>query len=62
MPPAIPGLRYVPDYLDQDDHDRLLAAADAEAWRYLGERRVQAHGYSYDITKGGVYRLGELPA
>jgi hypothetical protein len=56
----IPGLRYVAEYLDQETHDRLLAAADAEPWQWLGERRVQAHGYSYSQAKG-IYRIGELP-
>ena len=52
----IPGLRYVPGYLDAAAHDALLAAADAGPWRQLGHRRTQIYGYSYDLRKGGAYR------
>jgi hypothetical protein len=58
MLPVIPGLRYVPDSLDLETHERLLAAADAGEWRYLGERRVQAHGYSYDTWDGREWPRG----
>lgn len=30
---AVPGLRYVADYLAPDVHDALLAATDAEPWQ-----------------------------
>ena len=60
MSPAIPGLRYVPDYIDVETHDRLLASADSEPWQPLGNRRVQVYGYTYHHTKG-VYRIGDLP-
>ena len=60
--PAIPGLCYVPGYLDSHWHDALLASVDAEPWRAFGERRAQIHGYSYDYRQGGVYRIGDLPA
>ena len=58
----VPGLRYVAEYLEQEGHDRLLMAVDAQPWQWLGQLRVQAHGYSYSQAKGGVYRIGELPA
>ena len=51
--PMIPGLRYVPGYLDSGGHDALLAAVDAGAWRDFGGRRGQIYGYSYHHTKGG---------
>jgi alkylated DNA repair dioxygenase AlkB len=59
--PAIPGLRYFPDYLDTDQHDCLLAAATAHGWRYAGSRRARVYGYSYSPAKGGVYRVDDLP-
>ena len=62
MPPAIPGLRYVPDYLDADDHDRLLFTVNACGWQQAGGRGVQIYGYSYHHAKGGIYRVGDLPA
>ena len=57
----IPGLRYVPGYLDAAAHDTLLAAVDTGPWRDFGERRAQIYGYSYHYTKGGVYRVEDLP-
>jgi alkylated DNA repair dioxygenase AlkB len=57
----IPGLRYVPDYVDALAHDALLAAVDAGEWRNFGERRAQIYGYSYHYTKGGLYRVDDLP-
>jgi alkylated DNA repair dioxygenase AlkB len=57
----IPGLRYVPAYLDVAEHDALMAAVDAGPWRDFG-RRMQIYGYSYDIRKGGAYRVEDLPS
>jgi alkylated DNA repair dioxygenase AlkB len=57
----IPGLRYVPGYLDAAAHDLLLVAVDAGEWRPFGERRGQIYGYSYHHTKGGAYRTEDLP-
>ena len=58
----IPGLRYVPDYLGPDAHDAVLATVDGQEWQpSMGGRRVQVYGYSYHHTKGGIYRVGELP-
>ena len=37
----IPGLRYVPGYLDATTHDELFAAADTGPWRPAGGRRMQ---------------------
>jgi alkylated DNA repair dioxygenase AlkB len=57
----IPGLRYVPGYLDAAAHDALLTAVDTGSWR-LGSRRSQIYGYSYDLQKGGAYRVEDLPS
>ena len=61
---AIPGLRYVADYLAPDAHDALLATVDAGPWQqptYIG-RRVQVYGYTYTHTHGGIHRIGDLPS
>jgi alkylated DNA repair dioxygenase AlkB len=58
---VIPGLRYVPGYLDPAAHDTLLAMADTGPWRHAGSRRAQIYGYSYDARKGGAYRVEDLP-
>jgi alkylated DNA repair dioxygenase AlkB len=57
----IPGLRYIAGYLDSRAHDSLLAAVDADPWQDFGERRAQIYGYSYHYTKGGIYRVEDLP-
>jgi alkylated DNA repair dioxygenase AlkB len=59
---TIPGLRYVPGFLDPDAQARLLAATDAGAWQRSGGRAVQIYGYTYHHTKGGIYRIGDLPS
>jgi alkylated DNA repair dioxygenase AlkB len=61
MLPAIGGLRYVPNYLDAEEHDRLLAAANENSWQRTGRRGVQIYGYSYNHVKGGIYRVEDLP-
>jgi alkylated DNA repair dioxygenase AlkB len=57
----IPGLRYVPAYLAQADHDALLATVGALDWQAVGGRRIQFFGHWYDHSKGGLYRVGDLP-
>jgi alkylated DNA repair dioxygenase AlkB len=59
---AIPGLRYVADYLDPTSHDRLLAAVTTTTWQHdPGGRGFQIYGYSYHHAKGGIYRIDDLP-
>jgi alkylated DNA repair dioxygenase AlkB len=62
MPPNIAGLRYVPNYLDAATHDHLFQATDSQPWQHSHQgRRIQIYGYTYDLAKGGIYRIGELP-
>ena len=57
----VPGLRYVPGYLDGPAHDALVAIVDALEWQPTGDgRRLQFYGYWYHHTKG-MYRVGDLP-
>ncbi len=63
-PSSVPGLTYLPDYLDQATHDRLIEIVDAQPW--LGDlaRRVQHYGYKYDYKARKVdasLYLGPLP-
>jgi alkylated DNA repair dioxygenase AlkB len=60
-PESIQGLQYVPDYLDDAEHDRLLAAADAQPWQSTVDHRVQIYGFHYDHRSREAYRIGELP-
>jgi alkylated DNA repair dioxygenase AlkB len=52
----------VPEYLAQDDHDRLLALASAGGWLQDRGRGFQIYGYSFHHTKGGIHRVEDLPA
>lgn len=61
MLPEIPGLRYLPDYLDSATHTEILDAVDSSPWHTMVDRRVQIYGYSYHDSRGGIYRIGELP-
>ena len=58
------GLRYIPEYITQGEHDELLELIDRQIWREELKRRVQHYGYKYDYKKRAVDRsmyLGELP-
>jgi alkylated DNA repair dioxygenase AlkB len=57
---VIPGLRYVPGYLDAGEHDRVLGIVSGLGWQDVGGRRIQFYGHWYQHTKG-VYRVGDLP-
>lgn len=60
----IPGLTYLPDYLDPTDHDDLIRCIDASAWLNLLKRRVQHYGYLYNYKAKSVSAadyLGALP-
>jgi alkylated DNA repair dioxygenase AlkB len=58
---VIDGIRYVPGYLDQETHDRLLAAVDDHRWQTSVDHGVQVYGYSYDHRLGAAYCIGPLP-
>jgi alkylated DNA repair dioxygenase AlkB len=57
----IPGLRYLPDYLEATEHDTVLAAVAEVSWQDVGGRRIQYYGHWYSLDRGGVYRVGDLP-
>ena len=58
----IPGLEYVPGYLPGAEQDALLATVAELDWQDAGGRRIQFYGHWYHHAKGGVYRVGDLPA
>ena len=63
-PASVPGLTYLPDYLDAAQHDRLVAVIDAQPWLADLQRRVQHYGYRYDYKARKVepaMYLGPLP-
>jgi alkylated DNA repair dioxygenase AlkB len=62
--PQVPGLQYLPNYLAQEEHDRLLAIIDQQPWLADLKRRVQHYGYRYDYKSRAVdasQYLGPLP-
>lgn len=61
----IPGLTYIPDYINIEHQNQLLNAIDQQDWSILLKRRVQHHGYKYDYNKGLLASsnyIGPLPA
>jgi alkylated DNA repair dioxygenase AlkB len=58
---TVGGLQYVPEYLDREAHDRLLAAVDLHPWQTFVDHGVQIYGYHYNHRRRAAYRIGELP-
>lgn len=61
---TIPGLYYVPDYINEIEHDSLLAQIDEQPWLDDLKRRVQHYGFKYDYKARRVardMRIGKLP-
>ena len=61
---AIHGLRYIPDYITEDQHDWLLDRIDEQQWLDDLKRRVQHYGFKYDYKARKVnydMHIGELP-
>ena len=61
---AIHGLRYIPDYITEVQHDWLLARIDKHPWLDDLKRRVQHYGFKYDYRARKVnldMHIGELP-
>jgi alkylated DNA repair dioxygenase AlkB len=60
----IPGLTYLPDYIDAAHEERLLAVIDRQTWLTDLARCVQHYGYRYDYKGRKVdpeMYLGPLP-
>ena len=68
-PPAsradIPGLTYMPNFLDEDQERSLVEWIDRQKWSSDLQRRVQHYGWRYDYKAREVdssMRLGTIPA
>ena len=64
---AIPGLTYIPNYINVNEQNQLLNVIDQQVWSLESvesKRRIQQHGYRYDYKNGilvsAIY-LGALP-
>lgn len=61
---AINGLQYIENYIDEHQHDWLLARINEHRWLDDLKRRVQHYGFKYDYRARKVnydMRIGELP-
>ena len=61
---AIPGLQYIEDYVNQEQHDWLMDKIDAHRWLDDLKRHVQHYGFKYDYRARKVnydMHIGELP-
>jgi len=62
--PEIPGLNYIPDYINTQEQNQLLEIIDQQEWSTQLKRRVQHYGYRYEYKKRTLTSasyLGELP-
>jgi len=60
----IPGLAYLPNYIDEQTEADLLQNIDDQPWITELKRRVQHYGYRYDYRARSIAsaeRLGMLP-
>ncbi|MDE0482794.1 MAG: alpha-ketoglutarate-dependent dioxygenase AlkB [Candidatus Poribacteria bacterium] len=61
---VIHGLKYIPEYINEVQHDWLLDQIDKQPWLDDLKRRVQHYGFKYDYKARKVnldMRIGELP-
>lgn len=61
---SIPGLTYLPDFIDAQAEADLIRTIDAQPWITELRRRVQHYGYRYDYKARSVAPesyLGALP-
>ncbi len=62
--PEIPGLVYIPDFIDADTEAALIATIDQQPWLHDLKRRVQHYGWRYDYKARGItqdLRIGPIP-
>lgn len=62
--PDIDGLRYIPSFISEEEHDALLSSIDSQPWLNDLKRRVQHYGYKYDYKSRNILSdsyLGGLP-
>lgn len=64
---TIPGLTYIPNYIDLPEQNQLLKEIDEQEWAIESvesTRRIQQHGYKYEYQNGILVAcnyLGDLP-
>lgn len=61
---GIPGLEYLPEFLDESEESGIIEEIDRGEWKTDLARRVQHYGWTYDYQRRAVadsMRLGDLP-
>lgn len=61
----IPGLTYIPNYLNIAEQNRLLKIVDQRVWSRELNRRMQQYGYTYYHQEGAIVSssyIGDLPS
>lgn len=51
---SIPGLSYIPDYIDSAQEEALICHIDNQPWITDLKRRVQHYGYRYDYKARSI--------
>lgn len=59
---SVPGLRYVPGWLDSGSCDTLLSRVDEATWSTGLKRRVQHYGHRYDYGRRNLDAAAEATA
>src|SRR5687767_5061257 len=60
----IHGLRYIPNYINEDEERALITVINSQSWLSDIKRRVQHYGYKYDYKARSLNYsmfLGPLP-
>lgn len=60
----IEGLKYIPNFISQSEHEKLWRSINKETWITDLRRRVQHYGWKYDYKARAIdysMYLGELP-
>jgi len=63
--PAVPSLRYIPDYITTQQEAELLSDIDKQPWLTDLKRLVQHYGWKYDYKARNItsdLKLGPLPS
>lgn len=61
---SIAGLRYLPNFIDEETEAALTATIDQQPWLNDLKRRVQHYGWRYDYKARGItqdLRIGAIP-
>ena len=60
----INGLLYIPQFINENQHDKLIQTIDTQLWREDLSRRTQHYGYIYDYRTKKIdisMQIGGLP-